>query len=62
MTPSPWVWMPTRLSNSASRRLELAADVEAEGGVPVVADAGGHVGLGLAVVGREGDQATPRTR
>ena len=36
MTPSPWVWMPTGSGLVGDRRLELAADVDAVGDVPVV--------------------------
>ena len=45
MKPSPWVWMPVRTPELLGRGLErgrvaqpLAADVDPEGGVPVVAD------------------------
>ena len=56
MTPSPWVWMPVVALELGNVGLPLAADVDAEGGVPVVADDRGDVGVALALVGCEPDQ------
>ncbi len=48
ITPSPWVWMPSGSVGTCERIEERVADVDAVGGVPVVAVRHGAVSAAVA--------------